>query len=76
MCWTESVAVGSSEFVEETRNKLGIMGRGRKIEAQQGGMFVLKEEFTAYDPNSPHEMRSLSAENSYYLDDTSFVLVC
>jgi REP element-mobilizing transposase RayT len=68
-CWTEGIAVGSSEFIEETRIKLGIMGKGRRIEAHQEDLFVLKEKFTAYTPDFHHEMRPLSSENSYYFDD-------
>lgn len=38
-----SIAVGSSGFVEETRDKLGISAIGRKIEKQPGDLYVLRE---------------------------------
>ncbi len=44
-CWTESIAVGGIGFVEETKSRLGIMGMGRRIEEQEAGRCVLREEF-------------------------------
>lgn len=43
-CWTESIAVGSMEFVEETKIKLGISAKGRRIDEKPDGLCVLREE--------------------------------
>lgn len=65
-CWTESIAVGSSRFIEETKVKLGIKGVGRKIEKQED-RFVLREEPSPYSADLPSQKGLLSSENSYYL---------
>ena len=41
--WTESVAVGSRDFVETIRRKLGLRAKGRKITG-------MKDEFTLCEP--------------------------
>jgi REP-associated tyrosine transposase len=45
--WTESVAVGCREYVEEVVEKLGGKAIGRDV-LDEGKLFVLKEEGTAY----------------------------
>ena len=67
-CWTKSIAVGSSSFVEETKVKLGIKARGRRIEEQQEDRFVLREEPAPYNGDFHPQKGHLSSENSYYLD--------
>ena len=66
-CWTESIAVGSSSFIEETRVKLGIKARGRRIE-QQEDRFVIREELAPYSTVFDQQKGHLSPKNSYYLD--------
>jgi REP-associated tyrosine transposase len=63
--WTESIAVGSSSFIEETRSRLGIKAKGRKVEALDD-RFVLREEAEPYNADSGHEKGLPSSENSYY----------
>lgn len=41
--WTESIAVGNREFVEQIKGTLGIKAEYRDVEETEGG-FVLKEE--------------------------------
>ncbi|ABQ27059.1 transposase [Geotalea uraniireducens] len=67
-CWTESIAVGSSGFIEETKAKLGIKAAGRRIAEQQEDRFVLKEEHAPYNAGFRNQMGLLSPENSYFLD--------
>jgi hypothetical protein len=67
-CWTESIAVGSSRFIEETKVKLGIRANGGKIEKQED-RFVLREELSPYSVDLTPQKGLLSSENSYYLDD-------
>jgi putative transposase len=46
--WTESIAVGSSSFIEETKSKLGCRARGRTFDEQKDGPYFLKEEGEPY----------------------------
>jgi len=67
-CWTESLAVGSSSFIDETRASLGIKAMGRRIEEQLEDRFVLREESAPYSADFDSQKRHLSSENSYYWD--------
>ena len=50
--WTESIAVGQREFVENIQRRLGCRAAGRKsIELERG--YQLKEVAAAYDTNRP-----------------------
>jgi putative transposase len=48
--WSESVAVGSKNFVETIKGKLGLRGKGRKIIENDEG-FQLREEVGTYLEN-------------------------
>ena len=61
----ESIAVGSANFIEETKARLGINGIRRRIEVLQG---VLREESAPYNADFDPQKRCLSLENSYLLD--------
>jgi putative transposase len=64
--WTESVAVGSKAFIEQTRDQLGFRAKGRSVEGLDE-VCALRETNKDYDfagKNSP-----LSPENTYLLDD-------
>jgi putative transposase len=67
-CWTESIAVGSANFIEETKARLGINGMGRRIEVLQVDQCVLREESAPYNADFDPQKRGLSLENSYLLD--------
>jgi REP element-mobilizing transposase RayT len=67
-CWTESIAVGSSRFVEETKAMLRIKGMGRRIEEQQDDRFLLREEAVPYNAGFDPQKGCLSPENSYFGD--------
>ena len=67
-CWTESIAVGGIDFVKETKSRLGIMGMGRRIEEQEAGRCVLREEFEHYSTVFDPENGRLSLNNSYFWD--------
>ncbi len=45
--WTESIAVGSKFFVEDTKERLGIRGKGRNV-IGNNGVYELRE------PRSPY----------------------
>ena len=45
--WTESIAVGSSPFIERIKNAMGAMARGRSVHPDEGA-FELREAQSAY----------------------------
>ena len=67
-CWTESIAIGSSNFVEETKIKLGIKAIGRRVEGRKEDQYVLREEPVAYNSVFDPQKGLLSSDNSYFLD--------
>ena len=67
-CWTESVAVGGIGFVEETKAMLGIKGMGKRVEEQEAGRCVLREEFEPYSAVFVPENGCLSPDNSCFWD--------
>ena len=64
-CWTESIAVGNSQFVEDTKVKLGLKARGRKV-VENNDVFELKEPIAPYNAHLHTENDLLSHENMYY----------
>ena len=73
-CWTESIAIGSSSFVEETKVKLGIKAIGRRVKEQRKDQYVLREEPVAYNSVFDPQKGLLSSDNSYFLDINSYSL--
>jgi putative transposase len=63
--WTESIAVGSETFVLQTKEKLGIKMKGRKVIAK-GGSFELREPPISYGAHFTPKNIGLRAENTYY----------
>ena len=67
-CWMESIAVGSKEFVEETRIKQGIFAKGKRTDEKLDGFCVLKEEGVSHNADFAHKNEALSAENAFFWD--------
>ena len=67
--WTESIAVGSESFVNVTKEKLGIKGKGRDVFGADGS-YELREDAARYKPILGHEKVDIRPENSYYWNDT------
>ena len=65
--WTESIAVGSEDFVRNTKEKLGIRAVGREVIGSNGS-YVLQEPETSYEANFSTENVSLREENTFYWD--------
>lgn len=65
--WTESVAVGSERFVENTKEKLGTRAMGRQI-IRRNGSYDLREFKTPYDAGFRPKNIDLGSENTYYWD--------
>ena len=66
-CWTESIAVGSKEFIEETKVKQGISAKGRRIDEKPDGLCVLRETSVPYSAAFDPEIGALRAENAFFL---------
>jgi putative transposase len=63
--WSESIAVGSKEFVKETKAKLRIRAAGRKIH-ETGEQFELKEAALSYNANLEPKNAIIDVKNTYY----------
>lgn len=63
--WTKSIAVGSREFVLETRKILESQGIGREA-VDTGEAFVLREAEEAYEADFNPENRAIAPENGYF----------
>ena len=50
--WTETIAVGSKQFIEKVKEKLAFRARGRKVDAGGNGSFHLREEQSTYGDDS------------------------
>ena len=64
--WTESIAVGSKSFVEETKEKLGIGFLNRKVINKNGDQFSLRESLVAYQADFDTQNDRLSIQNRYF----------
>jgi putative transposase len=64
--WSESLAVGRREFVEQVKAELGARGMHRTT-TEAGHVHALKEPATAYGVHSAAEMVSLSGNNTIFL---------
>ncbi len=65
--WTESIAVGSKFFVEDTKERLGIRGKGRNV-IGNSGVYELREPQSPYKANFDNENSDLRDENAYNWD--------
>ena len=62
--WSESIGVGSEDFLCDLQANLGIDGRHRSIETQSDEAYVLREQSPAYNCNNTGEIGTLSADNT------------
>jgi putative transposase len=62
--WTRSVAVGSKEFVDKVRSKLGLLAKGRDVTETDGG-YQLRESTEPYLPHFEAEKGDIGPENTY-----------
>jgi putative transposase len=67
LMWTQSLAVGRKEFVEQVQTALGIGACHRGI-VESGDAYTLREPEQAYCVDLSAEMPCLSNENIYYWD--------
>jgi len=65
--WTQSLAVGNREFVEEIQSLLGIRAKGREVKAL-GDKYLLREPPECYRPQNGSENGVLSTNNRFFWD--------
>jgi len=63
--WTESIAVGSERFIEEIKQRLRSLARGRKIIENQG-RFQLREKSLTYNTVFGSEKEDIGDKNRYF----------
>ena len=63
--WVQSVAVGSEEFVEMTKERLGFQVKGRRV-SRSDEDYQLREQQVAYSAHFVLENALLSDDNTYY----------
>ncbi|OGP91777.1 MAG: hypothetical protein A2Z19_04630 [Deltaproteobacteria bacterium RBG_16_54_18] len=68
--WTESIAVGSKEFVEDTKDRLGMKACGREVIGGDG-TYQLREVSEPYGRIFDSQNDDLRLENRYFWNDIS-----
>jgi putative transposase len=63
--WSESLAVGSEEFVEKTKAKLGIRAAGRKV-IETKEQFELREPVLSYMTDFGPKNVNIGPKNTYF----------
>lgn len=63
--WTESIALGSRHFVEDTKAKLGVKASGRALR-EADGVYELREPHSCYGADFGPKNDALSSENTYF----------
>jgi putative transposase len=63
--WTESIAVGSKAFVENTKAEFGIKAIGREVMGADG-VYELRERDFSYKAIFAGENSDLRPENAYF----------
>ena len=63
--WTQSIAIGTQRFVENTKQALGIRAKGRKI-VEVGEAYQLREPQVSYPSNFGRKNDDIGAENTYF----------
>ncbi len=69
MNWTENVAVASKQFVEATKNPLGISGKGPRGSVGNGG-YELRKSTTPYRSDFDPQNAALNQEYTYYWNES------
>jgi putative transposase len=65
--WTQSVAIGTKRFVENTKQALGIRAKGRKV-VESGEAYQLRELRISFPANFGFENDDIGVENTYFWD--------
>jgi len=73
--WSEAVAVGSREFIEDVKSMLGYAARGRHGK-QKEEAHVLREPESSYSVDLGGKMEGLRLENTVYFDINAGESIC
>ncbi len=65
--WSQSVAVGNPEFIQNTQAALGFRGRSRRVAANDG-VYALREEQACYNPIFDLDNGLIESKNVHYWD--------
>ncbi len=65
----DSIAVGSENYIELVKEKLGLAARKKQI-SNDGKTVVIREPGSAYSVHFDVEMSHLSTENSVFFDES------
>jgi len=68
--WTQSIAVGSKYFIEETKRKLGILAKGWKV-LENGETFQLREQMDTYSVVFNAEKEDIGPQDTYFWKSNS-----
>jgi putative transposase len=66
--WTESVAVGSGQFVKNIRSQMGARAKGRSVLPTEKS-FQLREQTTSYDSHFDTEKCDIATESTHLWTD-------
>ncbi|MCR4343592.1 MAG: hypothetical protein NUV44_02410, partial [Candidatus Scalindua sp.] len=73
--WTESIAVGSRVFVEETKLKLWVRVQGRCIE-EQDKQCALREDVAPYNVHFDPKKGLLRTGNTHFWESSAIKSMC
>ena len=73
--WSEATAVGSKEFVEALKRKMGVGALGRKIESADCA-YILRELESAYTTHFEAKKLGLSLENTVFFNKSNGQSIC
>ena len=65
--WSQSIAVGDKQYVENIKTQLGVKAKHRKIHENEGS-FELREDQVPYTADFDTEIKGLSPKNTYFLN--------
>lgn len=63
--WSRSIAVGSKDFIDRIKTKMGIMATGRQ-RSEIGGSYQLREGQTVYGDHFGAQKSNIGPENAYF----------
>ncbi len=72
--WTESIAVGSKEFISEIKRTLASRALGRDVH-ERNGVFELREPSVSYSAHFDPKKYVLRPENTYFWNINSDILI-
>jgi putative transposase len=72
--WTQSIAVGSEQFIENMQEDLGVSAKGRKVVGSED-VFQLRETVVPYNADFGAEKCDIGLENGYLWDEGEVISV-